>query len=104
MTNLAALQSTISVDNENLYKKVLIDNELSESETYTKSNAAKIDLCKAAIIEFILSESDFSEGNLSIKYDRAELAKERNRILNTQQASGAVTQNTIYLKNASDRW
>lgn len=81
MTNLDALAGlTPFTSNSNLLSLVLINNNISESDTYSKSNFPKIELCSAYVIKRIVNDPDFSEGSLSIKYDRERMIKTANEI------------------------
>jgi len=74
MTILEALTSLTEYDNDNLLSKVLLDCELTGTDTYVSdTHKAKLDLCAADIYEHIATQPDFSESKLSIKYDKKSL-------------------------------
>ena len=84
MTNKQALQSQISNSIEppdNLLDKVLIDNDVDGSATYSKGNSEKIELCTAYIYKVIATEPNFKQGSLAISnIDANTLLKIANNI------------------------
>lgn len=83
MTILEALQKKIGkVD---IIEVVLLEKGLTGSDEYNPSTNQtqfeKVELARATILEeMAASATDFSEADLSIKYDRAAMRAEANRI------------------------
>lgn len=77
MTNLEALQAALSpISYESITaEKAMLDNDIVGTAQYSKSNTASIDRTALAVLETLLSTSDVSEGDLSIKYDRSAIMK-----------------------------
>lgn len=72
MNNLDALKANISQlhgvsISENSFMKALIDEGLSEIDTYTPDNEQRIDLATIRVYKKILGSPDFSEAGLSYK-------------------------------------
>lgn len=67
MTNKEALQGLVTVDNDNLINKTLLDRNLGNGSTeYESANKTVIALCGADIAMFQAFNPDFKEGNMSI--------------------------------------
>jgi len=102
MTNkealIAALQ--LSVDDSTL-EKVLIDQEVSGSATYSKDNATAIDKCAIEVLQGILSTPDVSEGGYSVKYDRGAVERRLSYLLDKNDLSNTLKPT---IKDASNRW
>ncbi len=81
MTKLQALQSLVEYNNTNLFEKVLTDNGITGSATYTAANKKEIDLALADVLNMMASLPEFKEGSHSVKYNSRELLEWRRRIL-----------------------
>ena len=91
MTNLAALQSMVEYDNDDLLSKALTDRGVSSSATYSAANQQSVELAAADIYLVLLNHPDFREGSKSIAYKPGALMALRNRIL----AKYGMSDNTI---------
>lgn len=104
MTNKEALIAVLRVNiPDNSLVKALLDNDVTDSETYTKTKEKSIDLCAIDLLAGLLSEPDVSEGGYSIKYDRAAvqkqllfLAKKHNVTDIIQQYSPTITSKAVW--------
>ena len=85
MTNLEALQSIIGINyplDANVFSKALIDQGLTESDTYSGGNVKSIDLAYAGVLQTIIVSPDIKEGGYSVtQADRNALIKLRSSIL-----------------------
>lgn len=98
MTNLEALQSLVHLDLPLLHKKVLLDNGVNESDTYTIDNKDLIELCSAYVYKVELSHPNFSEGKLSISPNREALEKLMNSIFLKNNLKSETTIKTPTIK------
>jgi hypothetical protein len=104
MTNKEALIAVLRVNiPDNSLVKALLDNDVSDSGTYTKTDEQSIDLCAIDLLAGLLSEADVSEGGYSIKNDRAAvlkqilfLARKHNVTDIIQQYSPTITSKAVW--------
>jgi hypothetical protein len=82
MTNLEALQAICPIAvSSNLYDKVLLDNSISPTDNYTAATDKKImDLSLADLLEYVINNPDYSEGDVSEKISREALEATVKRI------------------------
>ncbi len=79
MTNLEALTAiTPFTANSNLLSKVLVDLDIVESDLYESKD--NIDYASAIVVKKLFQSPDFSEGSLSVKYDKNKMIKYANSI------------------------
>lgn len=66
MTKKEALNSLILYPvSDNLLEKILIDNGLISSDTYTMTDKSDIELCMAFLYKNLVTAPNFSQGSLS---------------------------------------
>lgn len=80
MTTLEALQAMIELDNDNLLAKALADRSLNGTETYSATYTVSVELACADVCDALLAYPDFSEGGLSIRFDKAGLTALRDKL------------------------
>lgn len=78
MTVLDALN--VEVNNQVLSNKYLVLVGLDPVTVYSPDNNEDVDLAKAYAFKAIVTQPDWSEDGLNIKYDRNYLIKEADRI------------------------
>lgn len=104
MTNLEALKSIIGGNypfDNNMYSKALIDQGISETDTYSILNIKPIDLAYAGLIQTLIVSPDIGEGSYKLTVaDRADLIKIRTAILNKY----GLSESTGFVKDRSDIW
>ncbi len=83
MNKKAALKAAIEFgyNNDDLFEKVLIDNGVTSTATYSASNKQEIDLCLVDIYEYLSTHPDVSDGQSSINFDPAHLRAAAKRLL-----------------------
>jgi hypothetical protein len=101
MTKKEALIAVIRVNvPDNTIEKAMIDNDVTGSQTYSKSSEKEIDICAIAILKGLLSEPDVTEGGYSIRYDRAAVEKQIGYLSEkhglTDTAAPTVTGRTVW--------
>ena len=79
MTTLEALKATIefSYTNDNLFTKVLADNGLAGTETYSTDYERLVDLACADVYLYLASHPDYKEGGQSVTYSKKALLNAR---------------------------
>lgn len=71
MTNKEALIASVPFSVPDLMlDKTLLDHEITGATTYAAANAESIDMCVVDLLQWVLSQSDVTEGGYSIKFDR----------------------------------
>jgi hypothetical protein len=97
MTILDAIKTLPFEAGQALIQKVLIDFGLNGNMVYSQAVAQAVDLCMAEICRYKLTEPDVSEGELSIKIDRAAIAQFRNDILaKYSQQTGGISSEVVW--------
>ena len=81
MTNLQALQSQVEYDNDEMFEKALLDNDVTPSSTYCKANKKVIDLALADVYLVMAALPEFKQGSHLQKYDSKTLLSMRAAIL-----------------------
>ncbi len=97
MTNLEALSSITPFSaNSQLFQKILIDLDIAENGTYLVTGKNEIDYASALACKYIVSNPNFSEGTLSVTYDKKELIKYANSIFSKlNKSEEKIITNTI---------
>jgi hypothetical protein len=73
MTKLEALQAMVEYENDNLLSKVLIDRELTGTDTYAATDAGDIELCAADVYMMLATHPELKEGSRTVKYSASVL-------------------------------
>jgi len=79
MTNLEALKSMIEFgySNDNLFTKILTDNDVTSSDTYTSDDQKSLDMCLADLYLYLAQHPDLREGGLGLKWTPEALLRAR---------------------------
>jgi len=79
MTNLEALRAMIEFGytNDNLFTKVLEDNSITGSDTYTAANQGSIDIALADVCLAISTHPEFKDGKSAVKWSKSALLELR---------------------------
>lgn len=103
MTNLEALSASVNYPIETLkLQKILIDNGLNDSDTYTGTSKA-FELATAALYTLIVSSANISEGDYSVSAtDKASMLKMASGIYQKYGVENPLAANTI--RNVSNYW
>lgn len=84
MTKLQALRGSLEfqLENDYLYDKVLLDNGVTGSATYsgTESEQEEIDMCKADIYLELAAAPNMKDGSSSITWDSKRLMTARRNL------------------------
>ena len=73
MTNTEALQAVVSIElDANTLEKVLLDNGVTGTDTYTAALTNTIELCSAYVYKILCTAPDFKQGSYAITNRQAE--------------------------------
>ena len=82
MTNLEALKSVTEYrsTSDNIFTKVLLDNDITSGGTYAAADEQSIDLAAADLYFYLSTHPDIVETGLSETWDRAKLLQARRNL------------------------
>jgi len=98
MTNKEAIQSSLPVDASDLIDKLLIDQSITGSDTYTASNKDSIEIATAYCLKALAFTNNFKEGGLAISFNTGELIKQANLIFKKHNLTTEVVEEKAQIK------
>lgn len=93
MTNKEALQAVLLgiVVEDNSLLKTLTDHAVTFNEEYTKDKRSIINVCALDILNTLLSAADFSEGDMSVKYDKSAIEMRIGRLTGAMDEAAGIS-------------
>ena len=82
MTNLEALKSITEYNpsSDNIFTKILLDNAITSSDTYSAADEQGIDLAAAQLYLYLATHPDINETGHGEKWDRSKLLQTRRNL------------------------
>lgn len=102
MTVLEALN--VEVNNQVLSEKNLILVGLDPTTLFSASNNDTVELAKAYCFKSILTQPDYGEDGLTVKYSRSYLRNEANRIFELNGLIDEIIGDNPVVSDASGLW
>ncbi len=95
MTNLQALQAMTEYSNDNLLAKVLMDNGVDGTGTYSAGNKQSVDLALADVYLYLATHPKENEGSWAVEWDAARLLAARRDIYNRYGLTPPEDENAV---------
>lgn len=102
MTILEALN--VEVNNQVLSNKYLVMIGLDPLVEYSSDNNSELDLAKAYCFKSIVTQPDFAEDGLNIKYNRNFLINEANRIFKLNNLPDEIMGGSAKISDMTGIW
>ena len=102
MTILEAVN--VEVNNANLVEKYCIYRSINSSDTYSSVNFVEAEIIKAYCFKALITQPDWSEDGLSVKYNISDLIRLANKIFTDNDLESEIIESGNNVEDKTGSW